>query len=160
MATRRLGEILLEKKLIFPQALEHALLEQKKSGELLGRTLIRLGYISERQLLEGLADHLQLPIVSLKQLTVDDQAIKKVPVRFAWHYRCMPVRLSGKTLTLAMSDPLQVRPVDDLKVHYGLDADIVLATDTEIQDAIRRFYGVGADTMGEILQAAPPNCSA
>jgi type II secretory ATPase GspE/PulE/Tfp pilus assembly ATPase PilB-like protein len=157
MATRRLGEILLEKHLISGQALEHALLEQKKSGELLGRTLIRLGYISEKQLLEGLAAHLQLPIVSLKQLAVDDQAIKKVPVRFAWHYRCMPVRLVGKTLTLAMSDPLQVRPVDDLKVHYGLEAEIVLSTEAEIQEAIQRYYGVGADTVGEILEAAPRN---
>ena len=81
MATRRLGEILLEKQLIFPQALEHALLEQKKTGELLGRTLIRLGYISERQLLEGLAEHLQLPIVSLKQVTIDQQIVKKIPAR-------------------------------------------------------------------------------
>ncbi|MDP3704131.1 MAG: ATPase, T2SS/T4P/T4SS family [Candidatus Omnitrophota bacterium] len=159
MATRRLGEILLEKKLIFPQALEHALLEQKKSGELLGRTLIRLGYISERQLLEGLAEHLQLPIISLKQVSIDQQLVKKIPARFAWHYRCMPVRLAGRTLTLAMSDPLQVRPVDDLKVHYGLEADIVLSTEAEIQEAIQRCYGVGADTVGEILEAAPQNGS-
>ncbi len=157
MATRRLGEILLEKKLISPQALEHALLEQKKRGELLGRTLIRLGYISERQLLEGLADHLQIPIVNLKQFSVDHQALKRVPVRFAWHYRCMPLRLSGKVVTLAMSDPLQVRPVDDLKVHYGLEADIVLSSEAEIQEAIQRYYGVGADTVGEILDAAPHN---
>ncbi len=157
MASLRLGEILIQKKLITPQALEHGLVEQKKSGELLGRVLVRLGYLSERQLLEGLAAHLQLPIVSIKQLTVDEQAIKKVPVRFAWHYRCMPVRLKGKTLTLAMSDPLQVRPVDDLKVHYGLEADVVLSTDSEIQEAIQHYYGVGADTVGEILDAAPSN---
>ena len=157
MATRRLGEILLEKQLIFPQALEHALMEQKKTGELLGRALIRLGYISERQLLEGLADHLQLPIVSLRQLMIDDQVMKRVPARFAWHYRCMPVRLTGKTVTLAMADPLQVRPIDDLKVHYGLDADIVLSTEAEIQEAIQRCYGVGADTVGEILEASPQN---
>ncbi len=157
MATRRLGEILLEKKLITVQQLEHALLEQKKSGNLLGRVLIHLGYVSEQQLLEGLAEHLQLPIVSLGQLAVEDQVLKKVPVRFAWYYRCMPLRLKGKKLTLAMSDPLQVRPLDDLKVHYGLEADVVLSTDTEIQEAIQRFYGVGADTVGEIIEAAPAN---
>lgn len=147
----------MEKKLISGQALDHALLEQKKTGELLGRVLIRLGYISERQLLEGLAEHLQLPIISIKEQTVDDQAIKKVPVRFAWHYRCMPMRLKGRTVTLAMSDPLQVRPIDDLKVHYGLEAEIVLSTDSDIQDAIQRYYGVGADTLGEIMDAAPAN---
>ena len=157
MATRRLGEILLEKKLITGQQLEHALLEQKKSGTLLGRVLIRLGYLSERQLLEGLAEHLQLPVVNLGQFAVDEQVIKKVPVRFAWYYRCMPLRLKGKTLMLAMSDPLQVRPLDDLKVHYGLEADVVLSTDTEIQEAIQRFYGVGADTIGEIIDAGPAN---
>ena len=157
MATRRIGEILLERKLITPQALEHALIEQKKSHELLGRVLVRLGYLSERQLLEGLADHLQMPIVNLKQMTIDQQALKKIPARFARHYRCMPLRLAGKTVTLAMSDPLQVRPVDDLKVHYGLETDIVLATESEIQEAIQRFYGVGADTVGEILNVTPTN---
>lgn len=157
MVPRRLGEILLERKLITAQALEHALLEQKKSKELLGRVLVRLGYLSERQLLEGLADHLQLPVVELKQLTIDPQVLKKVPARFAWHYRCMPVRLTGKTVTLAMFDPLQIRPVDDLKVHYGLSTDIVLATEAEIQEAIQRCYGVGADTVGEILDAALSN---
>src|SRR3989338_7717728 len=157
MATRRLGEILLEKKLIAPQALEHALVEQKKSGELLGKVLVRLGYLSERQLLEGLAAHLQLPIVSIRQLMVEDVVLKRVPVRFAWHYRCMPLRLSGKTVTIAMSDPLQVRPIDDLKVHYGLEADVVLSTEAEIEDAIQRYYGVGADTVGQILEEAPRN---
>ena len=159
MATRRLGEILLEKKLIAPQALEHALLEQKKSGELLGKVLVRLGYLSERQLLEGLAAHLQLPIVSIRQLMVEDVVLKRVPVRFAWHYRCMPLRLSGKTVTIAMSDPLQVRPIDDLKVHYGLEADVVLSTEAEIEDAIQRYYGVGADTVGQILEETPRNGS-
>ena len=157
MATRRLGEILLEKKLTAPQALEHALGEQKKSGELLGKVLVRLGYLSERQLLEGLATPLQLPIVSIRQLMVEDVVLKRVPVRFAWHYRCMPLRLSGKTVTIAMSDPLQVRPIDDLKVHYGLEADVVLSTEAEIEDAIQRYYGVGADTVGQILEEAPRN---
>ena len=157
MATRRLGEILIERKLIAPQALEHALVEQKKTGELMGRVLVRLGYLSEHQLLEGLADHLQLPIVNITQLAIDQKVLKKVPARFAWHYRCMPIRLTGKTVTLAMSDPLQVRPVDDLKVHYGLESDIVLATSTEIQEAIQRCYGVGADTVGEILDGATAN---
>ncbi len=156
MITRRLGEILLEKQLISPKALEHALAEQQRSGELLGKTLIRLGYLSERQLLDGLADHLQLSIVSLKQMEIDSQAVKRIPVKFAWHYHCMPVRLAGKRLTLAMSDPLQIRPLDDLKVHYGLEANIVLATESEIHDAIQRYYGVGADTVEQILGAAPP----
>jgi type II secretory ATPase GspE/PulE/Tfp pilus assembly ATPase PilB-like protein len=59
-----------------------------------------------------------------------------------------------------MSDPLQVQATTDLKVHYGLEADVVLSTDAEIQDAIQRHYGVGADTIGEILEAAPANGAA
>jgi type II secretory ATPase GspE/PulE/Tfp pilus assembly ATPase PilB-like protein len=94
-------------------------------------------------------------LVSLKQMEIDAQAIKRIPVRFAWHYRCMPVRLSGKTVMLATSDPLQSKPFDDLKVHYGLEADVVLATEGDIQEAIQRHYGVGADTVGQILEAAP-----
>jgi type II secretory ATPase GspE/PulE/Tfp pilus assembly ATPase PilB-like protein len=154
---RRLGEILLARRLISPQALDQALKEQQQTGELLGQALIRLGCLTEHQLLEGLAEHLQLPIVNLKNIAIDPQVVKTVPARFAWHYRCMPMRLAGKTVTLAMSDPLQVRPVDDLKVHYGLEADIVLSTEAEIQEAIQRCYGVGADTVGEILETAPQN---
>ena len=140
MATKRLGEILLEKKLITPQALEHALLEQKKSGELLGRALIKLGYISERQLLEGLAEHLQIPIINLKQAAIDQEALRRVPVRFAWHYRCMPLRVAGKVVTVAMSDPLNVFATDDVRLQTGCEIKVVIASEQEIKEALQKYY--------------------
>ncbi len=155
--TRRLGDILLQRRLISPQALDHALREQQQTGELLGQALIRLGYLTEQQLLEGLAEHLELPIVRLAQLTIDRRVMQTVPARLAWHYRCMPVRVSGKTVTLAMSDPLQGRLLNDLRERHGLEAQIVLATEADIQAAIQRCYGVGTDPTGEILEASPRN---
>lgn len=157
--TRRLGEILLQHRLISPQALEHALREQQQTGELLGQALIRLGYLTEQQLLEGLAEHLQLPIVHLTQLTIDRRVMQTVPARLAWHYRCMPVQVSGKTVTLAMSDPLQAHLLNELKERHGLEAKIVLATEADIHAAIQRCYGVGTDPASEILEASPQNGS-
>ena len=140
MAARRLGDILVEKKLITQKALEHALLEQRKTNELLGRTLVRLGYLTEQQLLEGLSVHLEVPLVDLAQFPIDARAIKQVPVRFAWHYRCMPLRLKGKTLTLAMADPLNVHAVEDVELITGCAVQTFVSTASDIREAINKYY--------------------
>jgi type II secretory ATPase GspE/PulE/Tfp pilus assembly ATPase PilB-like protein len=63
----------------------------------------------------------------------------------------MPLKLKNKTLSIAISDPLAVWPMEDLRLHLGYDVDRILALESEILLALRRYYGVGADTVEEIL---------
>lgn len=148
----KIGELLIEKGLITPQQLKAALQESKRTGEIIGKVLVDMKLISQDSLLEVLAEHLALPFYkTLSSVVVSEDVIKKVPAKFVWHYRFMPLSVKGKILTIAVSDPLAVWPMEDLKLHLGFDVERVLASETEIFAAIRRYYGVGADTVEDIL---------
>lgn len=130
-----------------------ALREHTRTGELLGKALVRLGFISEEDLLMTLADQLSIPFVSnLKDKAVPDDVIKSVPARFVWHYKFMPLALKGDVLTIAISNPLDVWPTEDIKFHLGFDVEVVLAVEAEIMSAIRTYYGLGAAIVEGILE--------
>ncbi|MCX5712254.1 MAG: ATPase, T2SS/T4P/T4SS family, partial [Candidatus Omnitrophica bacterium] len=148
----KIGELLVQKGLITAKELDIALAEGKKTGEIIGKTLVRMGYISQEQLLEALAAQMGIPYYSsLKDIVIPPELVKVVPAKFVWHYKFMPLKLKGKTLTIAVSDPLAVWLMEDLKLHLGFDVDRVLATEEEIMSAVRRYYGIGAETVEEIL---------
>jgi len=148
----KIGEILVEKGLVSAEQLKEAFRESKRSGELIGKTLVRMRLITEEVLLEVLAEQLGLTFYpSLKDIVVPDNVIKVVPPRFVWHYKFMPLSIRGKVLTIAVSDPLAVWPMEDLRLHLDYDVERILATEEEILLAIRRYYGVGAETVEEIL---------
>jgi type II secretory ATPase GspE/PulE/Tfp pilus assembly ATPase PilB-like protein len=155
----RLGEILIEKAIITPQQLEIALKEQQKRGELLGATLIKLGYLKEEQLLKVLSEQLNIPYLKLADIVIDHSAIEKVPAKFAWHYKIFPIKYAAGKLTIATFDPL--RSLNDVKLFLGYEVEPVLAVEDEIVKAIRKYYGVGAETVeGIIAKGAEESVSA
>ena len=148
----KLGELLIKKGVLSQGQLDLALREHNKTGELLGKALIRLGFISEEQLLMTLAEQLSIQYIpNLKDKTVSEDVIKAVPARFVWHYKFMPLTLKGDLLTIAISNPLDVWPTEDIKFHLGFEVEVVLAVEAEIMAAIRTYYGLGANIVEGIL---------
>ena len=152
----RLGDILVEKRIITPQELEEALKEHQDKKEFLGQTLIRMGLVTERRMLQVLADQQGIAFVDLKNMEIDAAAIEKIPAKFAWHYKIMPVRLQGNILTIAVSNPFDVWPVDDLETNFGLRVEMVLAVSSDIEEMLKKHYGVGAETIERILSETDP----
>lgn len=151
----RIGEILVEKQLITEEQLARAVGEHQKSKEFLGQTLIRLGFISEEKLLKILAEQQGITFLNLRDVKFDDEIIKKMPAKFAWHYKIMPITLKGNVLTVATSNPFDMWSVDDLETNLGYHVETVLALSSDIVDAIRKYYGVGAETIERILAEKP-----
>ena len=148
----KLGELLIKRGVLSQKQLDVALREHEKTGELLGKALIRLGFITEEQLLVTLAELLSIQYVpSLKNKKISEAVVKAVPPRFVWHYKFMPLALVENLLTIAVSNPLDVWPTEDIKFHLGFDVEVVLAPEAEIMAAIRTYYGVGAALVEDIL---------
>lgn len=148
----KIGDILVQKGLITQAELDKALKQSQKAGEILGKTLVRLGLISEERLLEVLAEQLCLPFYpNLKDISISTDLIQRVPAKFVLHYKFMPLMIKGNKLTIAVSDPLAVWLIEDLKLHLGYDVERVLAPEEEIINSIRLYYGIGAETVEEIL---------
>ena len=149
---RQIGDILVEKGLVTPDELLRALAEQERTGEFLGLALIKMGCISEEQLLRSLSEQLNIPFVDLEQLTIDRAVIKRVPARLVEHYKVMPVRWERDVLTIALSNLHRYTwALEDIGLHLGCEVRAVLAVRDQVSEAIRKYYGVGAETIEKIL---------
>lgn len=110
----RIGDLLVEHKIISENQLQNALAEQKKSGLKLGRTLISLGYISEEQLMEFLSRQLQIPFVDLKQYKYNADTVRLVSETTARRYRIIVLDATKDTVLVGMADPTDIFAYDEL----------------------------------------------
>lgn len=148
---RPLGELLLKRNIIAEEQLSIALEEQKKTGQMLGQILIGLGFASEEEILPVLAKQREIPYVSIKMTLVDPAAIKAVLPKYAHHYMVMPISLTNGTLKVALSDPFDLDILDDLRLLVGHKIEPVLAGENDIRQGLKKYYGLGADTVEKIL---------
>ncbi len=146
-----IGQMLIDDGLITPEQLEMGLLEQKKTGEFICTALVKLGYISEERIFNLLSKQLNIPFIKLNTIDIEPLIIQRVPAKFASHYKIMPLEFKNNVLTIAMTDPLDIRTLDDIRLLLGVEVRGVLANELEIQEAIRKFYGVGAETLEKII---------
>ncbi|RMG17510.1 MAG: general secretion pathway protein GspE [Deltaproteobacteria bacterium] len=139
----RLGELLLKAKVITEAQLEAALAEQEKWGGKLGDILVRMGHLSEDLLVKALAKQLGIPRVDMEKSTPSTVVLQKVRRDLAESYGVMPLELKddGQTLVIAMSDPKNIRAIDELKATTGCrTVQPLIAGEQEIRRAIARYY--------------------
>lgn len=144
-------EILVKSKRLSKEQLDKALEIQKEKHTPLRKILVELRMISEDELLNLFSQQLYMPTLHLKKYKFDPQLIGMIPERLAKHYNIIPLSRMGNTLTVAMSDPLNIFALDDLKTLTGCDIDTVLSPHDEIVRAIENQYHKGSDDMQQIL---------
>ena len=140
----RLGEILIERKLITAEDLERALELQKERGDKIGKTLVDMGFIAMRDVLAALAEQWDVPLVSIEGPPAVSPETEALSPRFLRQFRCLPLSREDHTVTLAMADPLDVETIAQVRLCTGLKVNSVLAAEQEILDAIDRYYGDSA----------------
>ncbi|MDN5364243.1 MAG: type pilus assembly protein PilB [Eubacteriales bacterium] len=137
---KMLGELLVEAGVISEQQLKMALDRQKLTGERLGKILIEKNYVSEQTILDVLEKQLGVKQVSLFDRPLNPVVVKKIPESVARRYGAIAVSQEGNKLYVAMSDPLNVFAIDDLKMITGMEIEPLLALEDEINQAINRYY--------------------
>jgi general secretion pathway protein E len=137
----RLGEMLIERKLITPEDLDRALELQKERGEKIGKILVDLGFIAARDVLSALSDQLGIPLVSLQEPPAVSPETEALSPRFLRQFRCLPIALYDHTVRLAMADPLDFETIAAVQSCTGLRVEPALAAEQEIVDSIERYYG-------------------
>ncbi|MFC1807543.1 GspE/PulE family protein [Candidatus Omnitrophota bacterium] len=153
-ADQRLGEMLIEQNIITASQLEIALKEQAKTKELFGAALIRLGFAKEEHVLEALSLKLGFDYVSVKDREIDPKVIEKVPAKFATYYKIIPIDFLNDVLKIAVTNPLDIGILDDIKLVLGYEIEPILAGERDILEGIKRYYGVGAETVEKIIGQA------
>jgi len=149
-----LAQELVRKGVLTQTAVNQYLLELQKSDETLQDILLRYKSVTEDQILEGLATIWRLPTIHLNRIKIEPSVISQVPVRLAMYYKFMPVRVKDKTLTVAVARPLDIKYQDEIRQHLGLTTTMALTTETDIRDAMNRYYGLAADKIDRLTREA------
>jgi len=138
----RLGEILIERRLITQEDLARALeLQRERGGDKLGKILVDLGFVAARDVLTALSDQLQVPVLAIEGPPAVSPELETLSPRFLRQFRCLPMALHDHTVLLAMADPLDFETRATVTASTGLTVEAGLAPEQEILDAIDRYYG-------------------
>src|SRR6185436_18781484 len=136
----RLGEILVQQKLLSEEQLKAALEEQKKSGRRLGRVVIEKGYVTEEQISEALARQLNIPYINLKHYNTKREVIGKLAETQARRFRALVLEDLGSAYRVGMADPTDLMAYDEIARLLRRDIDIAVVTETELLRTIDRLY--------------------
>lgn len=152
MAQIKLGELLIKANVLQEGQLKAALAEQAKWGGKLGEILVRMNFVSEDILVRALSKQLAIPAVNLDAVKeIPPHVLNKIPLQTARDFAVLPLQLrdDGKTLVVAISDPLNVRQLDELRAVTKCRIVPNVAGRTAIARSMARFY----DDQGELADA-------
>ena len=155
MARKKLGEILIEAGLLDETQLRVALGEQKRWGGTIGRVLIDMRIVEEGALVAALSRQLNFPVVDLDKTNIAANVVELVSGDLAEHHGLIPFAQPMKFLDVAMSDPMNLGIVDELRIRTQLNVRPYLAGPKMIERALRKYYargnawGASTGAMGE-----------
>ncbi len=138
---RLLGEILIERKKITHAQLRHVLATQKKEGGYSGQILIKLGYITEQDIMTALAVQFHLPYIAVDHYEIKREVAELIPSEMARRYCIMPLDRVGDVLSLVMLDPLDMLAKVDVHRHTRCSIVPFISTRRKIERAIDQCYG-------------------
>ncbi|MCG8430564.1 MAG: GspE/PulE family protein [Candidatus Omnitrophica bacterium] len=121
--------------------------EHARSSQPLVELVVQRNLANEEVFLKAAGACLGLDFVELSSRQIAADVIKSVPVRLVTHYRFMPLEMRDETLLIAVNDPFDTFALDDIRLFLGRPVRPAAAAHRDIVEAIKRFYGVGAETL-------------
>ena len=148
---KRLGELLIESKLLTEEQLKQALAEQKKAGLKLGQYIIRKGLLNENQIVDMLSKQLKIEKYHPDKYALDMDLARLIPFETAQKMQVVPLRKKGRLLTVAMTDPLDISTLDTIEITTNSEVEPVVCTERETHQLISGLYGTQS-SMGSVLE--------
>jgi len=137
---KQLGELLIERGIISQHQLDQALTVQKERGGLIGEVLVELGFAKEEDITQALTAQYGFPYLPLANYEINSEIIDIIPSRVARQYLLIPVDKVGNSLTLSMSNPLNVHAIEDVELLSGCSVQIFVSTLSDVKGAIEKYY--------------------
>ena len=150
---KKYGDLLRSLNVVSGEDVNRALAEQEKTGEDLDTIFIRSNMADLDRIQEAISEALGTETVNVTRVEVPQDVLDMVPVKFATRYNILPLELTSKGLKVATADPLNYYAFDDLRLCLKTNIIPVLALSKDIQAAVKRYYGIGADTIEGMREA-------
>jgi len=153
LSRKLIGQLLVERNLISPAELLSALALQRERKDKIGRILLDLGYLAERDLLAVLSEQHNASLILAEQFPAVPLELEKLSYKFLKQFKVLPLDLEDKVLTVAMADPSDTETLESIRLFTGYETKIHLGLEHEISDALERFYGSGDGLLGKSFDA-------
>lgn len=161
----RLGDLLVDKGLITDEQLKLALGEQKRLGRKLGGTLIELGMIDEKSLLDLLADQLNIPLIDITNYDYSNEVAKHLPESFSRRYRALVLEDRGQDYLVGMADPTDIYALDEIQSKLGKPVSQAIVRESALLEQFDLVYrrtddiSAFASELGQDLSASATELS-
>ncbi|OGX21858.1 MAG: hypothetical protein A3K54_01315 [Omnitrophica WOR_2 bacterium RBG_13_44_8] len=149
-----LSEALLDQGKLDKERLDSLVREAQEAQESLAAVLMRHKIFPEADILKILAEKLNLRYLDLKGVSIEKAVLDRVPLKIATYYRFIPVEIKDRLLTIAVHYPLDIKTQDEIRTQLGFDIDAVLSCSEDILEALKKYYGLAAETMEKIISRA------
>jgi MSHA biogenesis protein MshE len=136
----RLGEILVQQKLLSEEQLQFSLGEQKRTGRKLGRVFIENGFVTEEQISGALARQLSIPYINLKFYNINPDVVRLLPETQARRFRALALEDRGGALLIGMADPTDLFAYDEISRSVKRNIELAVVNEGELLQAIDRIY--------------------
>ncbi len=153
MSATRIGELLISSGLITKDQFDTTLAKQKEIKKSFGITIIELGFMSEEEYITFLGRQFGLPSINLQHYEIDPNVMHMITPNVASKYCVFPIDKIGNTLTVAITDPSDIMPLDDLKMITRCSIEPVVCSETQIRSMIDKHYNESKDELNIALDA-------
>ncbi|KFI07839.1 GspE/PulE family protein [Massilia sp. BSC265] len=136
----RLGEVLIQQKLLSEEQLNQALADQKRTGRKLGRVFVESGFVTEDQISGALARQLNIPYINLKFYNINAELVRLLPETAARRFRALVLEDRRETLLVGVSDPTDLFAYDEIARLLRKTVELAVVNETEVLGAIDRIY--------------------
>ena len=136
----RLGEVLIQQKLLSEEQLNQALADQKRTGRKLGRVFVENGFVTEEQISGALARQLDIPYINLKFYNISDQLVRLLPETAARRFRALVLEDRPDTVLVGVSDPTDLFAYDEIARLLKKGVELAVVNETEVLHTIDRIY--------------------
>jgi len=152
MIPQNLRQLLAATRLMTDSQLDELLAAPRVAGESLVTALVKSGAVAEEKILEELAKVLHLSYTRITDKEIDAAARTKVPTKVVFQHNIMPMRAENGTLVIAANDPFNLAMIESVRLVTKCRVQLALSPEADIAKALKRYYGVGAETLDELIQ--------
>ena len=137
---KQIGELLIERDVISYEQLNLAIEHQKSNGGLLGEILVKMKFATEKDIAQALTSQYGFPYLPLANYEIDADIVHAIPEAICREYGLIPIDKIGKSLALAMTNPLNTKAVEAVEAASGCTVQTFVSTASEINEAIDKYY--------------------
>src|SRR5687768_9164517 len=146
----RFEDLLIQKGLLGEQQLAEVR-KAMEQGRRMDQAVVQLGLLTEREVLQVLAEAMGMELVSLTERRIEPDVLELISSKVIFRNQVVPLARHNGSLTVATSNPFDLYTLDEIHAQTGLNVEPVLAASEEIAQVIKSHFGVGGETVGALV---------